>query len=88
MLSWLLFAGLGRILIFVWQRFPEKYVPTAFLKDVHDCDLCSGVYIYTGFAIALGVGWWSLLLGPVTSAVVWIFVRGVKSLHEETLYIK
>ena len=88
MLSWVVYAVLGRILIFVWQRFPEKYVPTALLKDVHACDLCSGVYIYTGFAWVLGAGWWCLLWGPVTSAIVWIFVRGLKTLYEPTLIIK
>lgn len=90
LLSWATIAALGRIVIFVWQKFPAQYVPTKFIKDVHACDLCSGTYIYPVlffFWAGLGVGD-SLLSGIITSFVVWVFVKGMKTLYEPTLIIK
>ncbi len=90
LVSWAFAAAVGRILIFVWQRFPEKYVPTAFLKDVHACDLCSGTYLYPvlfwlGGSTVLD----SIIFGISTSFVVWVFVKGMKTLVEpSTLVIK
>lgn len=88
LLSWAITAVVGRILIFVWQKFPAKYVPTGFLKDVHQCDLCSGTYLYP---ILLFLGGASvldaLILGVVTSFVVWVFVRGMKTLVEPTTLV-
>lgn len=90
MLSWLLYAVTGRILIFVWQKFPAKYVPTSFIKDIHACDLCSGTYLYPVLAWALGMKLIpGLLVGVVTSVVVWVFVKGLKSvITPDTLIIK
>lgn len=88
--SWLIYAVVGRILIFVWQKFPAKYVPTAFIKDIHACDLCSGTYLYPVLAWVMGMNFISgILLGVVTSYIVWIFVKGVKAtIAPETLIIK
>lgn len=90
LVEWLLYAVTGRILIFVWQKFPAKYVPTTFIKDIHACDLCSGTYLYPLLAWVLGVHIIpGILLGVVTSFVVWIFVKGIKSIiAPETLIIK
>lgn len=90
LISWLLYATVGRILIFVWQKFPNRYVPTNFIKDIHSCDLCSGVYLYTALAWVAGVGLiHGFILGVVTSFVVWIFVKGLKSvITPDTIVIK
>ena len=88
LLSWAIVAVAGRIVIFVWQKFPAQYVPTKFLKDVHACDLCSGTYLYPVLFRFLGLDWHiAILFGIVTSFVVWVFVRGVKSLIEPTTLI-
>lgn len=88
LLSWAVVAALGRIVIFVWQKFPAQYVPTKFLKDVHACDLCSGTYIYPLLLWVSGVDWLNAILyGIVTSFVVWVFVRGMKTLVEPTTYV-
>jgi hypothetical protein len=78
--QWIAYAIVGRILIFVWQKFPDKYVPTQFIKSIHACDLCSGVYIYVALAFVAGNGFiLSFIVGCITSFVVWIFVKGFKS---------
>lgn len=88
LLSWAITAVLGRILIFVWQKFPAKYVPTEFLKDVHACDLCSGTYLYPVLFWLLGVDWLNaIIFGITTSFVVWVFVRGMKTLVEPTTLV-
>ena len=88
LLSWATVAILGRIIIFVWQKFPDRYVPTRFLKDVHVCDLCSGTYIYPVVFWMSGVDILnSLLYGISTSFVVWVFMLGLKSLNEPTTLI-
>lgn len=88
--SWALYAIAGRILVYVWQKFPMEYLPTKFVKAAHACDLCSGVYIYTGLAWGLGWGIFpGVVMGIVTSCLVWVFVKGLKSLIEpQTLIIK
>ncbi len=88
--SWATVAALGRIIIFVWQKFPAKYVPTEFVKDVHACDLCSGTYLYPVLFWLGGLDVVNaILFGVVTSFVVWVFVKGMKTLIEpQTLVIK
>ena len=88
LLSWAIVAAVGRIVIFVWQKFPAEYVPTKFLKGVHACDLCSGTYLYPVLFWLGGVPVLSsLLYGVVTTFVVWVFVRGMKTLVEPTTLI-
>jgi hypothetical protein len=90
LLSWLVTAVVGRILIYVWQKFPTRYVPTNFVKDIHACDLCSGVYLYSAAFLFSGYGLVaSFVLGVVTSFIVWVFMKGMKTLiAPETLIIK
>lgn len=89
-ISWFVFVAVGRIMVFVWQKFPDKYVPTKFVKDIHACDLCSGVYIYTALAWLTGSDLVNAFItGVVTSFIVWIFVKGLKSVTPpDTLIIK
>lgn len=86
LLSWATTAALGRIVIYVWQAFPAKYLPLQFVRDIHKCDLCSGVYIYPVLFWLAGVDVVSsILFGIITSFVVWVFVKGMKVIQEPTI---
>ncbi len=100
LLSWATVAALGRILIFVWQRFPEKYVPTSFLKDVHACDLCSGFWCYgflswavhlnvlQGFGLPYVPVLAEVLTGATLTTLMWIFVAGLQARFGTTMVIR
>jgi len=91
-LSWLVFAATGRLLIYIWQLFPfPPFVKVpGWLEKLHNCDLCSGVWIYGALALALQVDILSpyfgltysvlgeLITGVVTSYLVHIFMIGVR----------
>lgn len=85
--TWLLFAATGRILIFLWMTFPEPgFIGIPYwLKKLHSCDLCSGVWIYAALALAtgadlFGMDHWitQIATGAVTSYLVHIFWIGAK----------
>jgi len=94
--KWILFLVIGRIVIEVWQRFQlpkfvEKY---KWFVKLHECSLCSGVWIFTILSLFLGVDLLSTLVftyipvvsevvtGIVISWAVWIFTLGWKSAYE------
>lgn len=88
LVSWVFTAIVGRAIIFVWQKFPSKYVPSEILKGVHACDLCSGSYIYPFLFWFAGIDIVSsIIFGIATSFVVWVFVKGMKTLIEPTTYV-
>lgn len=94
--KWILFLAIGKIAIHVFQQFQ---LPT-FLKrfiwfvKLHDCDLCSGVWIYMLLSLFLSVDLLSVLVfeyvplvsevvtGIVISWLVHIFSLGWKSKYE------
>lgn len=93
MLNWFVFAAVGKLLVFLWQKFPlPKFL--ARLEKLHDCDLCSGVWIYCALAVFFGVdiiqdtfGYsvpilGSLVTGAITSFVVSVFSAGWNSKFE------
>jgi len=59
MLEFVWFAVVGKIVIFILQRFPFKKVPKLgslfkegkFFGDLFGCDLCLGVWVYSILAI-------------------------------------
>jgi len=89
-INWILYAGAGLLLMFVWRKFPlsskigKKW---SFFRDLFECNLCLGVWFYWGLALLLKirlidtniplVG--EFLLGTVTSFLVWVFVMGWNS---------
>jgi uncharacterized membrane protein len=96
MLSWLLFAVTGRLLIFLGMRFhlPEKIEKIEWISQLHMCSLCMGVWIYTALAFFMNVdilnSWLGfqhvpvigeIVTGCVTSYLVFIFVLGFKDAH-------
>ena len=96
LVKWILFLVVGQIVIHVWQQFPlpkpvKKY---ATIIKLHECGLCSGVWIYTILSIFMGVDLLSAMIFeyvPIVSEVItgilisWlthIFILGWKAKYE------
>lgn len=94
--KWILFVVLGKIIIHIWMTFhlPKFLKKIEWFVKLHDCDLCSGVWIYTILAIFMGVDLLSVTLfeyvpyvseivtGIVVSWLVHIFSIGWKAKYE------
>jgi len=93
MLSWLVYAALGKLIIVLWQafHFPTWLSKFKWLTDLHECDLCSGVWIYVILAFIWKIDiikiWFGLdnifsiglvVTGMLTSWLVHIFSIGFK----------
>jgi hypothetical protein len=93
MLSWFIFVGLGKLLIYLFMKFPlPKFVEKInFISKLHDCDLCSGVWIYSIIALIWKIDvtnlWFGLpyvfivgeiVTGCLTSFLVHIFSIGFR----------
>lgn len=91
MLSWLIYAVIGKLLIYLWMKFPlpEKLENKKFFKSLHACGLCSGVWIFTFLAVCMNMdvlySWFGFehiaiigefVTGCLTSFVVHIFSLG------------
>lgn len=96
MLNWLIYAVLGRLLIFLWMKLelPEKIEKIKFISSLHKCDLCSGVWIFIPLAFFMNIdllySWFGfghifiiseLITGCLTSYIVWIFMIGFREVH-------
>ncbi len=94
--KWIIFLILGRIVIHIWQQFhfPRFLKKYEWLKKLHECDLCSGVYAYsilsffmetdllevTGFGYIPIIG--AVVTGIVISWLVHVFILGWKAKYE------
>jgi hypothetical protein len=91
MIYWFLLLGVGQVLIFVWERFPLK-TKSEFFTKLHECGLCSGVWIFSFLAFALRVNFIQLIgidfylpvaseviTGAVSSFLMWLLVAGWNS---------
>jgi hypothetical protein len=85
MLSWLVYAAVGKILIYLWQKLPlPKFVDKGAVRKLHECDLCSGFWMYSILALALRVDLFEMNLitqiatGAVTTFLVHVFSVGWK----------
>lgn len=95
MLSWLVYATLGKLVITLWQAFhlPKWLTKFEFLTKLHECGLCSGVWIFTLLAFLMNIdivnSWFELdvfivgkiLTGMLTSWLVHIFSVGFKEMY-------
>jgi len=96
MLKWLLFAGIGKVLIYFWKKFPlpAKIEKINNIKQLHECDMCSGFWIYTTLAFLMSVNllelWFGfgyivmlseIITGCVTSYVVHLLSVGFSEQH-------
>ena len=76
MLSWIIFAALGKVLIYFWMKFPlsQRLENTRFITGLHECGLCSGFWAYTALSALLKVDllslWFEFSYIPVVSEVV------------------
>ena len=98
MLEWFTYAVLGKLLIYLWQLFPIPEPKKTYISQViyklHQCDLCSGFWIFGGLALIFGIdiiqdtfGYTvqfagELITGAITSYVVHIFSIGWKTKYE------
>jgi len=57
------YALVGKLLIFIFQKFPKSKIPLIgrlflegkFLEELFSCDLCLGVWVYTGLSFIFSV---------------------------------
>ena len=94
--SWVLFLILGKIIIYVFMKFelPKPLKRFVWFTKLHDCSLCSGVWVYIILSLFMGVDLLSTLVftyvpivsevvtGVVVSWVVWIFTLGWHSAYD------
>lgn len=94
--KWILFLLVGKIVIHIWMKFelPTPLKRFVWLAKLHDCDLCSGVWVFTLLSLFLGVDLLSIsifeyvplvsevITGIVISWLVHIFTLGWKAKYE------
>lgn len=94
--KWVLFILLGKIIIHVWMKFelPKFVKKSVWWMRLHDCDMCSGVWIYSILSFfteidlleVAGMGYiplvGAIITGIVISWLVHIFTLGWKAKYE------
>lgn len=94
--KWILFLVIGKIVIHIWMQFhlPKPIKKYDWFVKLQECDLCSGVWIFTVLSLFMGVDLLSTLIfeyvplvsevvtGIVISWIVHIFTLGWKSKYE------
>ena len=93
--NFLVYALVGRLLIFLWAKAPYKGWLSAlpvvgnFFKDLFSCNLCLGVWVFwlldflfkvNLLEIALPPILLEFLTGSITSFLVWVFDAGWNTL--------
>ena len=94
MANFVIYALVGKIIIFLLQKFPKHTLPIIgklfregkLLGELFDCDLCLGFWIYSGLAFLLDVNiigevpiLSEFITGAVTTFIVHIFSIGWNS---------
>lgn len=86
-----LFSGLGKLLMFIFRKFPltEKIASkNTTLQTLYTCNLCLGVWFYTFMAFVLNYNafpeiknktFGKFVTGCFTSFINWLFWNGVDS---------
>lgn len=91
-LDFLVYAFIGKIIVFLFQKFPKDKLPFIgrlfregrFLDELFACDLCLGFWVYFGLAFVLDINFVGVdvpvisefIAGAVTTFVVHIFSEG------------
>ena len=87
MLNWIVFAAIGKLVIFLWMKFPLPF-RNEWIEKLHKCDLCSGIWVFCALALFFGVdivqdtfGFTvpiagALVTGAITSFMVHVFSIG------------
>jgi len=95
MLEFVLLAVAGKLIIFFWQKFPlpQRIENIWKIKELHECGLCSGFWIYAILSVLVQINIFTLIgisyipilseivTGAVTSYVVHIFSLGFEEYH-------
>lgn len=88
------FLVIGRLIMFLARKSPYFVnVKWDFLKQLFECDLCLGTWVYSLMALAfrvsipLSMGYVPILSEFITGAVcaffMWVFMAGVNTLFRE-----
>ena len=99
LLVWVFYLVIGKIIIHIWMEFhlPKFAQKSAWVNQLHECDLCSGVWVYTVLAFVMGIGLLEatgfgnfplidpIVTGIITSWVVHIFTLGWKAKYSITV---
>jgi hypothetical protein len=99
LLVWVFYLVIGKIIIHIWLQFhlPKFLQKSEWFSKLHECDLCSGVWIYFILSAVMGIGLLevtgfgnyplidSIITGIVTSWVVHIFSLGWKAKYSITV---
>jgi len=95
MLDWLVYASLGKLIIHLWMKFylPDWLSKFEFLTKLHECGLCSGVWIFIFLAFCMNIDiinlWFyvnvfivgKVITGMLTSWLVHVFSIGFSELY-------
>jgi len=93
------YALVGKLLIFIFQKFPKSKIPLIgrlflegkFLEELFSCDLCLGVWVYTGLSFIfsvniLGEYFYVPILSEFITGMIVSFVMHLISAGWETRY--
>jgi len=96
--SFVFYCLIGRILVYVLQKFPFQHLwfignwwkEGKFLRQLFDCDLCLGTWVYTVLSAVMGMNILyeyvyipivcEFVTGMVVSFLIWIIRNGWESL--------
>jgi len=99
LLDWVFYLVVGKIIIHIFMQFhlPKFAQKSEWLTQLHDCDLCSGVWIYSILSFFMGVDLLrvsgfgyipvvgAIVTGIVVSWVVHLFSLGWKAKYSITV---
>lgn len=99
--NWIILLATGRLFIYLWQQIPlpVKLEQYRAIEKFHQCDLCSGVWIYSVLSLCTELSLWTVfgfryipivsegLTGGILSFIMWIFVAGWKEKFSNILVI-
>lgn len=101
MISWLVYLLIGKLFIFLGQKFPLPDIleRNRKISEWHQCSLCFGVWVYAFFSFVLGVDVLQVLgisyiplvseftTGGIVSFIVFIFSIGWKDYFSPDIVI-
>jgi len=70
--EFVIFLGVGKLVIYILQKFLSDNVSNKFVDNLVSCDLCLGVWVYTALAGVYNIYILSDVLGyiPILSPVI------------------
>ena len=91
--EFVIFLGVGKLIIYILQKFLSDNISGKFVNNLVSCDLCLGVWIYTSLATIYKINILSdvfpyipilsqVIIGCVSSFVMHLLTLGWKSKFE------